>query len=486
MRKKTTLIALLILLTLPLVALRTLPADEPLFIDFEDGMATGFEARGSDAEREAGTGILTVTDEAAHGGSYSLLTTDRKQNWNGPAINVAPYITAGESYDISVWVLPKSPDSSTFILSTQIGDGLSAQYVNLQSKNISTAQGWTEMTATYTYGEGDFITVYVENSDASAEFYIDDFSFAPATITEQDPSSEPITSNMRGEYEGFDFEFWSQTGSGGSMILYGGGTFTGIWDGENLLFRMGKRLGSEKTYDEYGEISLDYGAEHNILRGDVSYLCVYGWTEDPLVEFYIIENHGSYKPPGGKGFVGSYELDGSVYELYVDTRVEQPSIQGTQTFEQYFAVRSDLRTKGIISVSEHFTEWENLGLDMGGQLYEIALCAEGYRGAGNAIVYRNILSIGDDVYGEVVEPVAAEPVAVDELTVVDEPVVADEPAVVEPAAAESTPAEPTFEATEPVASMAVASVILYIAVGVMGLAVIVAAVWILRSRKQKK
>ncbi|MCL2031565.1 MAG: glycoside hydrolase family 11 protein, partial [Oscillospiraceae bacterium] len=340
---------------------------ETLLIGFEDGTLMGFDVRGTAEEKAAGTGVLTVVTEEAHSGQYSLLITDRRQSWNGPAFNVAPLIVPGSSCEISVWVLVKSPDSAPLTLSTQIGEGAAAEYINLQSKSVSKAGGWTELTGQYTYGGADFITVYVESGSTATEFYIDDFSFSMSEpeepYQEWDPETDPLTNNKRGEYDGFDFEFWSQRPDQGSMMLTGGGTFECSWDAFNILFRTGKKLGSTQTYAEYGEVVMDYGALHNITRGDVSYLCVYGWTEDPMIEFYIIENHGSYKPPGGKGYQGDYSMDGSMYEVYVDTRVNQPSIQGTQTFEQYFAVRTDLRTEGTISISEHFKAWEALGLD---------------------------------------------------------------------------------------------------------------------------
>lgn len=204
-----------------------------------------------------------------------------------------------------------------------------------------------------------------------------------------------ITKNTNSSYDGFDFELWSQISSDeASMTLTGGGTFECNWNGENILFRTGKKLDSIKTYEEYGNITIDFGAEHNITSGDASYLCIYGWTDDPMIEFYVVENYGNYKPPGEKGYKGTFEVDGGTYEVYVDTRIEQPSIHGIKTFEQYFSVRVDKRTEGTISLSEHFKAWKAMGLDVSGKMYEVALCVEGYRTSGNAKVYNNVLTIG--------------------------------------------------------------------------------------------
>jgi len=221
------------------------------------------------------------------------------------------------------------------------------------------------------------------------------------TAAASEPVTITVTQNTISKFDGFDYEYWIQNkGENASMTLTGNGKFDCSWEGVfNVLFRMGKKLGSTKNYNEYGEITLDYAAEHNITSGDVSYLCVYGWTENPLVEFYIIENRGSYKPPGGTGFKGTVEIDGGKYEIFESTRTEQPSIQGTKTFQQYWSVRVSNRTEGIISVSEHFKAWEECGMDMSGAIYEIALCVEGFRTSGNADISRHILTIGDTVYG---------------------------------------------------------------------------------------
>ncbi|MCL2019944.1 MAG: glycoside hydrolase family 11 protein [Oscillospiraceae bacterium] len=211
-----------------------------------------------------------------------------------------------------------------------------------------------------------------------------------------------ITGNARSTYDGFDWEFWSERrNDGATMALTGGGTFTGVWENTlNILFRMGKRLGSTTTYEEYGDITIDYVATHNILRGGASYLCVYGWTQKPLVEFYIVESRGSYNPGSSGTSMGSITVDGGIYDVWVTKRVNKPSIEGNNTtFDQYWSIRRDNRTSGTISVHEHFKAWEELGMDMSGVLYEVMLCIEGYNTSGNGSVTSHVITIGDEVYG---------------------------------------------------------------------------------------
>ena len=62
-----------------------------------------------------------------------------------------------------------------------------------------------------------------------------------------------------------------------------------------------------------------------------SYLSVYGWTRNPLVEYYVVEAYGSYNPASGAQKKGSIQVDGATYDIYQTQRVNQPSIEGTST-----------------------------------------------------------------------------------------------------------------------------------------------------------
>jgi endo-1,4-beta-xylanase len=84
----------------------------------------------------------------------------------------------------------------------------------------------------------------------------------------------------------------------------------------------------------------------------------------------------------GAEHLGTITVNGSVYDIIENTRVEQPSILGTQTFQQYFSIRRDTRNSGIINITEHFEAWELLGLELG-KMYEVSFVVEGYQSSGN-------------------------------------------------------------------------------------------------------
>lgn len=212
--------------------------------------------------------------------------------------------------------------------------------------------------------------------------------------TTQPPTQQvlqPITENELGSVDGYDYELWKDRGMT-EMLLQGGGTFRCHWkDINNALFRIGRKFDCTKTWQETGKILVDYAADYAPVGN--SYLCVYGWTREPLVEFYVVQSWGNWRPPGAEA-ITTVEIDGAKYDIYRTERVNQPSIDGTQTFAQYWSVRKGKCTEAVVNVSDHFSAWEAQGLELG-KLYEVAMTVEGYQSSGTAIVWRNEITVGE-------------------------------------------------------------------------------------------
>lgn len=231
-------------------------------------------------------------------------------------------------------------------------------------------------------------------------------------ITVTTKSGQQINQNgdqIKGTEDGYSYELWNQDNAGtATMTLGEGGAYSCVWSNiENVLFRRGVDFDCTKTYKELGNISVEYEAEYNNPTQN-TYLCVYGWTRNPLIEYYIVDSWGSWRPPGATA-KGQINVDGGTYDVYVTDRINQPSIDGNTTFKQYWSVRTSKRTSGTISVSTHFAEWEKMGMETG-KLYEAALNVEGYQSSGTANVTKNIVKVG----GEIQEPDPVKPVKPDE------------------------------------------------------------------------
>ena len=190
-----------------------------------------------------------------------------------------------------------------------------------------------------------------------------------------------------GEQDGYRYELWNQNSQGTACMTLGNGAlFSGEWrDVENYLARRG--LGYDETQDhqEIGTFYTTYNCNYNPSSASGnSYLSVYGWTVNPLIEYYIIEDWRNWIPSMSSGATlkGSFMANDGVYDIYENTRVNQPSINGNTTFQQYFSIRRTKRDSGTINISDHFNKWEELGMDMG-KMYEVSFVVEGYQSSGS-------------------------------------------------------------------------------------------------------
>ena len=243
-----------------------------------------------------------------------------------------------------------------------------------------------------------------------------------------------------GSAGGYDYELWSQNGAGTATMKLNvsdenGGAFEVEWSGTiNMLARTGKRWGanSSVTVQNVGNITSEFEVEWS-SSDNVKYVSVYGWgyydqQDIPSgfsneIEYYIVQDRGSYNPTSNGKKFGSATIDGIEYDFYTTDRVQQPSLSGTSTFKQYWSIpknTSQHRTKGTISISKHFKAWADAGMKMG-RLYEVAsMKIESYTGntgtaKGYAKVKKNLLKIGGSA-DELALNVTASPAAAGTVT----------------------------------------------------------------------
>jgi len=157
---------------------------------------------------------------------------------------------------------------------------------------------------------------------------------------------------------------------------------------DDYLCRSGLSFNSDKYYTELGHMYADFkvsmSGQQNI---GYSFIGIYGWSEDPMIEYYIVDNWASQYKPGGTGWgwtkKGEYTVDGAKYEAWTHTQVDQWALHGKATFEQFYGVRESARACGTIDITKHFEEWAKLGMNLG-KMYEAKVLGEVGNGSGTA------------------------------------------------------------------------------------------------------
>ncbi len=186
-------------------------------------------------------------------------------------------------------------------------------------------------------------------------------------------SAQTVNGNGTGTNNGFYYSLYSSGGSA-TMSLGSAGNYSINWSGvSDVVGGKGFNPGSAQVIG----FNVASASGYNNIS-------IYGWLTNPLVEYYITEFGQLYTADASQK--GSLTSDGRNYTTYEHQQVNQPSIQGTATFEQYLDQGSGavMGQNGVVTTSNHFNHWSSLGMSVGSFNYQI-LGTEAYNGASGSV-----------------------------------------------------------------------------------------------------
>jgi endo-1,4-beta-xylanase len=181
------------------------------------------------------------------------------------------------------------------------------------------------------------------------------------------------SSNAQGTAAGLSWSIWSN-GTGGSITTYSLPAFTAAWNNSgDFLARMGLEWGSSgRSLAQLGTVAAKFAETKSGTAGGFSYVGVYGWSVNPCIEWYIIDDSYGRMPvnPGNTINKGTVTIDGSPYTLYTrpTSGTGGSRCPGVSSWTQFYSVRQTARQCGQISVSDHFKAWAAAGMTLGSVL----------------------------------------------------------------------------------------------------------------------
>src|SRR5262249_20355430 len=120
--------------------------------------------------------------------------------------------------------------------------------------------------------------------------------------------------STQGTASGLAWSIWSNGATAGSITTYSTPAFSAAWNGSgDFLARIGMSWGnSGKTVDSLGTVTAQFAETKTGSGGGYSYIGIYGWSVNPCVEWYIVDDSYNRMPvnPGSTTNKGTAMIDG--------------------------------------------------------------------------------------------------------------------------------------------------------------------------------
>jgi hypothetical protein len=173
--------------------------------------------------------------------------------------------------------------------------------------------------------------------------------------------------NINGTADGLGYGVWSN-GSGGSITTFANAdAFSASWNnGGDFLAHLGLDFNSSQSYTAYGTIAAQFAESKTGTAGGFSTIGMYGWTQNPCVEWYIVDDSFQTMPTQRSSVTTT--IDGGTYYLITNTTTGTGGNDcggSVSQWTQMRSVRSTARQCGTITVSDHFAAWKAQGWSLG-------------------------------------------------------------------------------------------------------------------------
>lgn len=392
---------------------------------FQDGGLDGWEPFGSASLTNVAPPILDPNSDPR-----SLLVSGRSAAYMGPSLNLLAVnnVVAGATYQISLYVLLASPDSSnpTATISTKLTNcaSVSGVYSNLATSGALSSTAWTQVQGTLTFsnipGAPSSLLLYIQSSSPTDSFYISDVVIGELSPPPPSPSQQDntgISTNFEdGGLDGWSSRSGSSTLTNTTAEAYGSTNSLLItnrianWDGPQISVSNKMYNGSRYALSVWVMLVPTDGSSHIfnislqvILAGNTSYPSVTSYPGVTIladgnwhqisVPAYNMSN--SYSPGQAYLYIQTVPASGNdLVSFYIDdfqlTYIPPPTIQTNipsifETLSAYFPVgaavdstdvsgpHEQLLTKHFNSItSENDMKWSSVESTLGNYTFGAA------------------------------------------------------------------------------------------------------------------
>ncbi|WP_434749954.1 endo-1,4-beta-xylanase [Paenibacillus amylolyticus] len=236
--------------------------------DFEDGTLQGWLPR-------VGSESVTVSQQAAHQGTRSMLVSNRQRSFHGPMLKMKSLLKPNSTYNISFYVkLTEKPVADQTIQLTAYKKSGAESWNMLDKVTIPKDdwQQWHKITATYQYSDNpEELNFFIETPYVSDDT-VDTLSFYVDDVTIEEAGQLAIETDIPSLQDLYQSEFpigaavyrWQLEGAYGQLLSKHFNSLTATYEMKPKFVSPSKGVYDFKASDEY----VDFAQQHQMgLRG---------------------------------------------------------------------------------------------------------------------------------------------------------------------------------------------------------------------------